>query len=86
MEYRIGALHVDVTLGALRAIDQMRPVTPLMPARDDQLEQIDGVIGMQVSKKNGINFGTAAAGGIEALGDARAAIDQIGAALMARDL
>jgi len=26
------------------------------------------------------------AGGIEALGDARAAIDQIGAALMARDL
>ena len=39
---------VDIALGALRAVDILRPVTPLMPARDDELKQIDDVVGAAI--------------------------------------
>ena len=64
---------VDIALGALRAVDILRPVTPLMPARDDELKQIDDVVGMKVGEKDRVHLGAVAAGGIEALGGARAA-------------
>ena len=44
------------------------------------------MIGMEVGKKHRIHIGATAAGGLQALGDTRATVDEIGAALVAHDL
>ena len=77
---------IDIALGALRPIHHLRPVTALMPTRNDELEEIDDVVGMKVGEKDRVHLGAVAAGGIEALGGARTAIDEIGRALMSDDL
>ena len=57
-----------------------------MPTRNDELEEIDDVVGMKVGEKDRVHLGAVAAGDIEALGGTRAAIDEIGRALMSDDM
>jgi hypothetical protein len=40
------------------------------------LEQINGVIGMKMGKEHRVHIGATAAGGLQALGDAGATVDE----------
>mgnify|MGYP006185517527 CR=1 FL=1 len=53
-----------------------RPVAPLVPRRDDELVEIDDVVGMQVRQQQRVEPAPRHAGGHEALGHAGAAVDQ----------
>lgn len=52
LKFRLPQLQqaVDIALGAFRAVDPVWSVAPLMPARNDQLKQVNRVVGMQVGK------------------------------------
>src|SRR5207237_7087042 len=71
---------VDETPRARRTEDSLCPVAALMPARDDELEEIDDVIGMKMGQENGVERRARGAGGDQPLRRAGAAVDQEGAA------
>jgi len=74
---------IDETPRAARPEDALRPVAALMPARDDELEEIDDVIGMKMGQEDGVERAARGAGGDQPLRRARAAIDEEGAIAMA---
>ena len=65
LEFRLPQLQqsIDIALGALRPVHILRPVAALMPARNDELKQIDDMVGMKMGEKDGVDIGAAAAGG-----------------------
>ncbi len=85
LELRLRQLEepIDIALGAFRPEDILRPIAALMPARYDELEEVDDMIGMEVGEEDRVDLGAVAAGSIEAFRRARAAIHEIGAALVA---
>ena len=70
---RHGAL--DEAPGAGRPEDAVRPVAALMPARDDELIEIDDVVGMKMGKEDGVEGAAGRAGRDQTLRRAGAAID-----------
>ena len=62
--------------GAGRPEDALGSIAALMPAGDDQLVEIDHVVGMQMRQQHGVELGAGAAGAEQPLRHARAAVDQ----------
>ena len=56
--------------------DPLRAVAALVPARDDQLVEVDQMVGMEVGQQQRIERRAGGAGADQALGHARAAVDQ----------
>ena len=67
---------VDEGARALRPVDPLRHLAVLVPARDDQLVQVDQMVGMQVGQQHRVQAAARAAGADQPLGDPRAAVDQ----------
>ena len=68
--------RIDHAPRARGAEHALRPVAALVPARDDELEQVDDMIRMQMREEHRVDRGTVAAGAEQPLRDAGAAIDQ----------